>query len=563
VAKHYRPGRSLAYLLVLIVALGGWAFVPGKAHAPKLGLDLRGGTQVILSPKALGNAAITSDQLNQTVSIIRARVDGFGVAEAAVTTQGSGSSAKILVTIPGNTDRTVVDQLKSTAKLDFRPVVAIDYGSPQPDASASPSASASASATAKSTAKATASASPSVKATTDSVASTPSAKPSASASKSATPKPSPSVTVAPELLKPPIQSKDITDQFAKIFQALDCSTNQALSGVLDDESKYLITCDQTNAYKYVLAPALLTGTDISSATAGLPQQGAGGWQVDLGLTTDGAKKFATATKDLYQKKQPENQFGILLDGLVVSAPSVNEPILGGQATISGSFTADEAKALAQVLKYGALPISLNVDEVQQISPTLGADQLRAGLIAGGFGLLLVVLYLLLYYRALGTVAVASLGVAAAMTFFVFIILGREIKFTLTLAGITGAIVAIGITADSFIVYFERIRDELRDGKRLRSAAEHAWDRARRTILAADFVSFLAAVVLYYLSVGSVRGFAFTLGLTTLIDIGVAFMFTRPIVAWVSRSRWMGSDSRFTGVSSTRLGLAATREGEAS
>ena len=548
-AKHYRPGRSLTYLVLVLIGLASWAYLPGKSHSPKLGLDLQGGTQVILSPKALGQAAITSDQLTQTISIIRARVDGFGVAEAAVTTQGQGANAKIIVTIPGATDRSVVDQLKSTAKLDFRPVVAIDYGSPQPTTSPSPTASASASSKA--------SASPSVKPTVNSV----SASPTASASSSPTAKPSPSVTVAPELLKPPIQSKDITEDYAKIFQALDCTTNEALSGVLDDESMYLITCDQDNAYKYVLAPALLTGTDISSAVAGLPQQGAGGWQVDLSLTTDGAKKFATATKDLYEKKSPETQFGIILDGLGVSAPSVNEPILGGQATISGSFTADEAKALAQVLKYGALPISLTVDEVQQISPTLGADQLRAGLLAGGFGLLLVVLYLLLYYRALGTVAVVSLIVAAAITYLVFIVLGREIGFTLTLAGITGAIVAIGITADSFIVYFERLRDELRDGKRLRSAAEHGWGRARRTILAADFVSFLAAVVLYYLSIGSVRGFAFTLGLTTVIDVAVAFMFTRPLVAWLAATRWMQSDSRMTGVSARRLGVTqlATEE----
>lgn len=552
-AKHYQPRRSLAYLLVIFVGIGAWAFLPGKSHAPKLGLDLRGGTQVILSPKAIDGAAISADQLNQAVQIIRARVDGFGVAEAAVTTQGSGTSAKIIVTIPGSTDRAVVEQLKSTAKLDFRPVVAIDYGSPQPEASASPSASA--------TASGTASASPSATPTVDSVTTSPS--PSASASASPAPKPSPSVTVAPELLVPPIQSKDITEDFAKTFQALDCATNEPLSGVLDDEALYLITCDKDNAYKYVLAPALLTGTDISSAVAGLPQQGAGGWQVDLSLTTEGAKKFATATRDLYQKTEPENQFGIILDGVVVSAPAVNEPILGGQATISGSFTADEAKALAQVLKFGALPISLTVDEVQQISPTLGADQLQAGLIAGGFGLALVVIYLLLYYRALGMVAFVSLIVAAAITYFVFIVLGREINFTLTLAGITGAIVAIGITADSFIVYFERLRDELRDGKRLRSAAEHGWERARRTILAADFVSFLAAVVLYYLSVGSVRGFAFTLGLTTLIDVGVAFLFTRPLVAWLAARPWMSSQSRFTGVSTSRLGLGATTNEEGS
>ena len=537
-AQHYRPARSLAWLTITTLALGVWALLPGKDHAPKLGLDLRGGTQVILSPTLNDGGTISTDQLAQTVSIIRSRVDGFGVAEAEVALQGSGNNAKIMVTIPGKTDRTVVDQLKSTAKLDFRQVVAIDYGSPQTAASPEPSSSVSGSSKPSASASATAS-----------------AKPSASASSKPKASPTPTVSVAPELLKPPIQAADVTDQFVKQFQALNCKTNEALSGVLDDEAKYLITCDQKGDYKYVLAPSLLTGTDIESAVAGLPQQGSGGWQVDLTMTTGGAKKFADATQNLYTQKSPQNQFGILLDGVIVSAPQVNEAILGGQATISGSFTADEAKALAQVLKYGALPVSLNVDEVQQISPTLGADQLRAGLVAGGFGLLLVVLYLLMYYRALGVVAVASLGIAALITLATFVVLGREIKFTLTLAGITGAIVAIGITADSFIVYFERIRDELRDGKRLRSATEHGWERARRTILAADFVSLLAATVLYYLSIGSVRGFAFTLGLTTVIDVGVAFAFTRPAVAILARSKWMSSDSGLTGVSVTRLGVS--------
>ena len=521
-AQHYRPSRSLLFLGIALLGLAVWAFLPNKSHAPKLGLDLQGGTQVILTPVSTGSQPIDAEQIAQTVSIIRERVDGFGVAEAEVTTQGSGASTKIIVTIPGVTGRGVVDQLKTTAKLNFRPVMAIDYGSPnaQPTPSASPSGS---------------------------------AKPSASASptKSATPTPTPTVSVAPELLKAPIQSKTADEQFGKRFQALDCEKSDVMSGSTDDEAQYLITCQRDASLKYALAPALLTGSDIASATAGLPQSGAGAWQVDLTLTTEGAKKFADATKTLSSQKEPNNQFGIVLDGLIVSAPTVNEPILGGQATITGNFTAEEAKALSQVLKYGALPISLNVDEVQQISPTLGNDQLRAGLLAGAFGLLLVVIYLLLYYRALGVIAVISLALAAAITYLTFVVLGREIGFTLTLAGIAGAIVAIGITADSFIVYFERIRDELREGKRLRTAVEAGWVRARRTILAADFVSFLAATVLYYLSVGSVRGFAFTLGLTTLIDIVVAFMFTRPLVVLAAKSKWMNSGSKWTGVTVDR------------
>ena len=525
-AKHYRPGRSLLVFTLGLVGLLVWAFLPGENHSPKLGLDLRGGTQVILSPKVADGQTLSQEQLDQTVAIIRQRVDGFGVAESEVTIQGSGDSAKIIVTIPGETSRTVVDQLKTTAQLNFRPVVAIDFGTPQPTASPTPSASASES---------------------PAIDSTPA------------PTPTPTSSVAPELLLPPIQSPDASGDFSERFTALDCSTSEILKGATDNPSQYLITCEEDGSYKYVLAPADLVGTDIESATAGLPQQGAGGWQVELLMTTEGAKKFATSTQSLSAQQSPNDQFAIVLDGVVISAPSVNEPILGGSAVISGSFTADEARALAQVLKYGALPVSLEVDEVQQISPTLGADQLRAGLIAGGSGLLLVIIYLLLYYRALGAIAVVSLFAAAAMTYFVFIILGRGIGFTLTLAGVAGAIVAIGITADSFVIYFERIRDEIREGKRLRIAVEQGWTRARRTILAADFVSLLAAAILFYLSVGSVRGFAFTLGLITFVDIAVAFLFTRSLVTRLASSKWMNKGSAMTGVSPTRLGVITAQE----
>jgi preprotein translocase subunit SecD len=511
-----------------------WTFLPGERHTPKLGLDLRGGTQVILSPSVAVGETLTPDQLNQTVAIIRQRVDGFGVAESEVTIQGTGNGAKIIVTIPGETSRTVVDQLKTTAQLNFRPVLAIDFGSPQASASPTPSVSDSAS---------------------------PSTSPSGSATPSASttpePTPSPSVSVAPELLVPPIQSPDGSGDFADRFAALDCATSDILNGATDDPAQYLISCEKDGSVKYALAPADLVGTDIESATAGLPQQGAGGWQVDLQMTTDGAKKFADSTTKLSALESPNDQFAIVLDGVVISAPSVNEPILGGSAVISGSFTADEARALAQVLKYGALPVGLEVDEVQQISPTLGNDQLQAGLIAGGFGLLLVVIYLLLYYRALGVIAVVSLVAAAIMTYLVFVILGRGIGFTLTLSGVAGAIVAIGITADSFIIYFERIRDEIREGKRLRVAIDQGWIRARRTILAADFVSLLSAAILYYLSVGSVRGFAFTLGLITFVDIAVAFLFTRSLVTKLGNSKWMNSGSAWTGVSPTRLGVTSS------
>jgi preprotein translocase subunit SecD len=514
-----------------------WSFLPGERHTPKLGLDLRGGTQVILSPSVAAGETLSQDQLNQTVAIIRQRVDGFGVAESEVTIQGTGNGAKIIVTIPGETSRTVVDQLKTTAQLNFRPVLAIDFGSPQsstptPEASESVSPSAAPEA---------------------------SADPEASSSPEATPtpEPTPTISVAPELLVPPIQSPDGSGDFADRFAALDCADSEILNGSTDDPTQYLISCEKDGSVKYAMAPADLIGTDIESATAGLPQQGAGGWQVDLQMTSEGAKKFADSTTKLSALESPNDQFAIVLDGVVISAPSVNEPIIGGSAVISGSFTADEARALAQVLKYGALPVGLEVDEVQQISPTLGNDQLQAGLIAGGFGLLLVIVYLLFYYRALGAIAVVSLIAAAIMTYLLFVILGRGIGFTLTLSGVAGAIVAIGITADSFIIYFERIRDEIREGKRLRVAIDQGWTRARRTILAADFVSLLSAAILYYLSVGSVRGFAFTLGLITFVDLAVAFMFTRSLVTKLGNSKWMNAGSAWTGVSPTRLGVKSS------
>ena len=542
-AQHYRPGRSLLIFTLGLIGLMIWTFLPGGTYTPKLGLDLRGGTQVILSPSVAEGETLSQDQLNQTVAIIRQRVDGFGVAESEVTIQGTGNGAKIIVTIPGETSRTVVDQLKTTAQLNFRPVLAIDFGSPQASPSPTPSS--------------TDSVSPSA-APTNGATSAVTESPAASATPE--PSPTPSVSVAPELLVPPIQSPDGSGDFADRFAALNCAESDILNGSTDDPAQYLISCEKDGSVKYALAPADLVGTDIESATAGLPATGGGGWQVDLQMTSEGAKKFADSTTKLSALESPNDQFAIVLDGVVISAPSVNEPIIGGSAVISGSFTADEARALAQVLKYGALPVGLEVDEVQQISPTLGNDQLQAGLIAGGFGLLLVVIYLLFYYRALGVIAVVSLVAAAIMTYFVFVILGRSIGYTLTLAGVAGAIVSIGITADSFIIYFERIRDEIREGKRLRVAIDQGWFRARRTILAADFVSLLSAAILYYLSVGSVRGFAFTLGLITFVDLAVAFLFTRSLVTKLGNSKWMNAGSAWTGVSPTRLGVkTATSE----
>ncbi|MCZ3387096.1 MAG: protein translocase subunit SecD, partial [Actinomycetia bacterium] len=306
--------------------------------------------------------------------------------------------------------------------------------------------------------------------------------------------------------------------------------------------------------KFLLAPVAVPGSEVESAQATLGQNTAG-WIVSLDFNGDGTKSFGEITAQMAAQTpdSPGNRFAIVLDGIVVSAPGVNEAIPGGQAQITGQFTQDEAQDLANVLKFGALPLTFEIAERNTISPTLGTDQLRAGLIAGALGLALVVIYLLLYYRALALVAVFSLVLAGLLVYAAVVILGDTLNFALTLAGVAGLIVAIGITADSFIVYFERIRDEVRDGRSLRTALESGWVRARRTIIAADFISLIAAVVLWVLSVGGVRGFAFTLGLTTVIDLLVVFLFTKPVVSLLARTKFFNSGSKWSGLSPERLG----------
>ncbi len=525
-----RPWRSLALLFLVLAGLTVWAFWPGTVHTPRLGLDLEGGTQVTLVPKsAVNGGTVNDDQLKQAVEIIRQRVNGLGVAESEVTIQGSGANAAIVVSVPGSNDQSIRDQISQTAQLNFRPVYAEDAGTPS-----------------------TTSADSGTKATP-----TPTPKKGSSVGTATTPSPTPTSAA----LVPPIQSAENDAKLQAAYLALDCSKPEATKGggQPDDPAKWIVTCSQDGSAKYLLEPAFIKGTEITEAQAQLPTQGAGGWQVTLSFNQTGANQLAEVSTKIYQKQSPQNQFAIVLDGLVQSSPYFSEPITGGNAQITGTFTQEQAKSLANVLKYGALPVTLNVAEITTVSPTLGTDQLKAGLIAGGLGLLLVVLYLLAYYRALGVVAVLSLVVAAWFTYVVFVLLGRTVGLALTLAGVAGAIVAIGITADSFVVYFERIRDEVRDGRSLRVAAEVGWTRAKSTILAADFVSLLAAVILYYLSVGNVRGFAFVLGLTTIIDIIVAFFFTRPLVAILAGTKWFNRGGALTGVSPERLGIAVPTE----
>ena len=574
-----RPGRTIAVLAALIVLIYGLILVVapdtiGKQtlsiadkFKPRLGLDLEGGTSVILTPRLVkGGGSPPKDSLNQAVSIIRNRVDSFGVAESEVTTAGDN----IVISIPGKQDKSILKTVQQTAQLRFRPVWLAGAGAATPQPTASPSPTASGGASPGATASPSGTASPPASGTPSPTTSSnnavvPKALRKATTTPPATPAPTPTPTASPGL-NPSAGAANITPALAQQFSQLDCTDPEAVRQELrkpgaDRPSKPLVTCSDDGVEKYILGPAEVLGTDVKSASAALEtnNQGVstGGWQVQLNFTGDGKKKFGDTTRRLAALSDPENRFGIVLDGLVVSAPSLNNgPILGGQAQITGNFSQSEATSLANVLKYGALPLTFDAGSVEEVSATLGGDQLKAGVVAGLLGLLLVVLYSLLYYRGLGLVTVASLVVSGIITYGLVVLLGWQIGFRLSLAGIAGLIVAIGITADSFVVYFERIRDEVRDGRTLRVAVETGWARARRTILAADFVSFLAAVVLYVLSVGGVRGFAFTLGLTTLVDIVVVFMFTKPLVTILARTEFYGQGHKWSGLDPERLG--ATR-----
>jgi preprotein translocase subunit SecD len=490
-----RPVRTLAILALGLVAMTGLVFVQ-DATSVKLGLDLRGGTSVTLQPRiAPGEeGTITNEAIDQAVAIIRQRVNSLGVAESEVAAQGSGTSRQIVISVPGDTGRRVVDLVGQTAELRFRQVLATGAG----------------------------------------------------ASSVVDPTATPVAGVTPE----------INAQFA----SFDCTLAENRQGTGTDlPSQTIVACDRAGLTKYILGPAEVLGRQISEASAGLDTQSGNAWFVSLTFNGEGTAAFAAVTSRVTSLPEPNNQLAIVLDGLVVSAPRINEAIPSGTAQITGSFTQLEAKDLANVLKYGALPLAFDRGEVQQVSPTLGADQLDAGLIAGALGLALVVIFTLAYYRMLGFVTVGSLAIAGLMLYLLFLLLGEWIGFTLTLAGIAGAIVAIGVTADSFIVYFERVRDEMREGRSLRTAVETGWIRARRTILIADFVSLIAAVLLYFFAVGGVRGFAFTLGLTTVIDLIIIFVFTKPALVLVSRMKFFNSGHRLSGFSSKSLGMPTTKE----
>ena len=540
-----RPGRALLTIAGLLILMwAGALLLQGMRPTPKLGLDLRGGTTVTLTARLPeGQSGSPSKAaMEQAKQIIEDRVNGTGVAEAEVTVQGSNH---IVVNIPGSELKT---DLLSTALLRFRPVMQVAQATPPATPSATPSGTASPSATPSGSA----SSSPSSSATDNGRAVSGALLGQQDSTPSPTSTPTPSGTASSAT---GAGSTEITPAIQKQFNGLDCGkAAEERKGKIEPANKILLACDRDNAAKYILGPVAVEGTHLDGADAALPGgTSVGGWQVNLSFDSTGTKQFADTTKALVNKASPENQFAIVLDGVVVSAPVVQSEIPSGNAEITGNFSQSEAKDLANVLKYGALPLAFDQSELNQISATLGSDYLRAGLIAGAIGLGLVILYSFLYYRGLGLVSIGSLAVAALLTYASVVLLSEWIGFTLTLAGVAGMIVAVGITADSFVVFFERLRDEVREGRSLRAAVEHGWQRARRTILVADFVSFLAAALLYILAIGSVRGFAFALGLTTLIDVIVVFLFTKPLVAFLARTKFYGQGHKWSGLDPERLG----------
>ncbi|MDH6539165.1 protein translocase subunit SecD [Streptomyces lavendulae] len=565
-----RPGRALAIILIAMVALTAGMFLT-KQTTPRLGIDLAGGTSITLKAKSEPGKpnAINETNMNTAVGIIDRRVNGLGVSEAEVQTQGRDH---IIVNIPkGVNEQQAREQVGTTAQLYFRPVLAFADGAPaapetKPSGSPSPSASGSGAPKAEGSGKPSAPATPSSSATSQGrvlsealkAPGTPTPSPSASESKkaddnkAATPSATPPATPAPSA---PAVDPAVADLQAK-FAALDCTKEdqRAAAGKGAKPEDPILACGQRGTAwgKWVLGPAQVNGQDVKDAKGVIDQQ-RGQWIVTMQFTDKGADKFAKITGELATKQAPQNQFAIVLDGKVISDPSVSQALTGGNAEISGGFTQQSAQDLGNMLSYGALPLSFSEDSVTTVTAALGGEQLKAGLIAGAIGLLLVVIYLVVYYRGLAFIAIVSLMVSAVLTYTIMSLLGKGIGFALNLPAVCGAIVAIGITADSFIVYFERVRDEIREGRTLRPAVERAWPRARRTILVSDFVSFLAAAVLFIVTVGKVQGFAFTLGLTTLLDVVVVFLFTKPIMTLMARTKFFSSGHPWSGLDPKRLG----------
>ncbi|MDY6869542.1 MAG: protein translocase subunit SecD [Actinomycetota bacterium] len=561
------PARHLSLFLVLLVGAFLLVFLTGDKKAdPKLGIDLQGGTRVTLTARTPDGSPPSRESLAQAQQIISARVDGLGVSGSEVVIDGDN----LVITVPGN-DGNEARNLGQTARLYIRPVVHAMQAQPaaardgdQPAEPAEPGQ------------PGQPQQAPGLSGIPDLVpqpgqpqqAPPPAETPPVPQPRPYPQQPAPSPTPAPPAptgpatpAPPPTpgpankradlaqriadekqlrQSTDPSVQLLALqFQATRCGEDDVLAGN-DDPNLPLITCSTDGQTVYLLNKSIISGEQIANASSGLdPQRGE--YVVDLEFKDDAAKIWADFTA-----ANVGTQTAFTLDSQVVSAPEIQEAIPGGRTQINGRFTADSARELANVLKYGSLPLSFESSEAETVSATLGLASLKAGLIAGAVGLAAVLLYSLLYYRLLGVLIALSLVASGAMVFAILVLLGRYINYTLDLAGIAGLIIGIGTTADSFVVFFERIKDEIREGRSFRSAVPRGWARARKTIVSGNAVTFLAAAVLYFLAVGQVKGFAFTLGLTTILDVVVVFLVTWPLVYLASKTTW-AAKPKFNGL----------------
>lgn len=573
-----QPARYLSVFLLMLVAVYLSVFLTGdKRAAPKLGIDLQGGTRVTLTARTPDGSRPSREALAQAQQIISARVNGLGVSGSEVVVDGDN----LVITVPGN-DGNQARNLGQTARLFIRPVLnsmpaqGAEPKPPQQPAGTAPGAPGAPGGQPAPAIQPAPGGQP-----TPAIQPAPGGQPAPPAGRPApqprpypqdpppapSPAPPPPATNAPAATgnapapapppgeAPPAEApapadprKDLADRIADEkkwrqstrqgvqflalqFEATRCDKDDILAGN-DDPTLPLVTCSTDHKVAYLLGPSIISGDQIQDASASMNQRGIG-YVVDVQFKQSAANTWADFTA-----AHIGTQTAFALDSQVVSAPMIQEAIPGGRTQISGGdppFTATTAKQLANVLKYGSLPLSFESSEAQTVSATLGLTSLHAGLIAGAIGLLLVLIYSLVYYRALGVLTALSLIASGSMIFGILVLLGRYMNYTLDLAGIAGLIIGIGTTADSFVVFFERIKDEIREGRSFRSAVPRGWVRARRTIISGNAVTFLAAGVLYALAIGQVRGFAFTLGLTTVLDTVVVFLVTWPLVYLASKS----------------------------
>ena len=568
--KSAHPGRTIVVFFLGLAVIFGLVAL-GGSWKPSLGLDLQGGTRITLT--ATGDDVSTAS-LQEAADIIDQRVNGRGVSEAEVTTQ---SNQYVVVEIPGDSRSDLVDLVARQAQLRFRLVAQNADGTAPPDGGAPTDTSVPGSGviaptqdptetqsptdgdTTKSGGKPTSTDSatpknrpaPGFAAASEEPEKSPTGSPTGSTDPSGSPSGQPEAPSREDQINDPLTWQTTPDsESVEAFNKFSCPADGSAPLVKDNPAVPLITCDD-EGQKFLLSKAIIEGTQLESASAGIPQQEVN-WAVNLKVDGAGAKTMLEVSQALVNT---EKTFAITLDGQVISYAGFTGVIPDGTAQITGGFDQQSAQDLATSLKFGSLPIAFEKNpSTEEIGPSLAGDQLSAGITAGVVGLLLVMLYCLFYYRGLGAVVLVSLVVAAAATYGLVLLLSETAGFTMTLPGIAGLIVAVGITADSFIVFFERIRDEMRDGRSMRVAVEAGWVRARNTCLAADSVSLLAAVVLYFFAAGVVKGFAFALGLSTLIDLVVFFWFTKPMVSWLGHFEFFNKGHKLSGLDAENLGL---------